>query len=266
MGRPARRLDRYNRAFYERCWRAGSVVPLGGVVAPAGRPGRVVEVGCGLRPRLPIETALFVDVSRTACAKLRRAGAPSVCASVDRLPFRAGTVRALHAYEVLEHVEDDAAAVAELRRVLAADGLLVVSAPLHPGRWDGFDRVVGHARRYDAAALVALMEGHGLTLEGFAPFGMRPRGRLLTRLGLYYLTRRPRLAFRYEERFLRLSRAARAPVIVQTGGAADFIAAAATMDGAVTAWRAASIAVQARRTSARGVYPAMVSPPDTLST
>ena len=238
MPRSARRLERYNRAFYERCWRAGSVLPMPGVSAPPGRHAGVVELGCGLRPRLPLDAALFVDLSRAACTKLRRAGARAVCATVGHLPFRTGTVHAIHAYEVLEHLEDDMTAVRELRRVLAPAGLLVVSAPLHPDRWDRFDRVVGHARRYDPAGLVRLMEAHGLALDGFAPFGMRPRGRLLTRLGLYYLTRRPRLAFRFEERFLQLSGATGGAVIIRRGGAEDFVREAAGMDGAVTAWRA----------------------------
>jgi hypothetical protein len=95
------------------------------------------------------------------------------------------------------------------------------------------------------------MARHGLVLESFAPSGMRPRSRLLSRLGLYYLTRRPRLALRFSERFLRLSGAAAGTLVIRHGGAADFVREAATMDGAVTAWRA---------------QPAIVRPPDTLST
>ena len=244
MGRPVRHVERYNRTFYERCWRAGSVVPMPGVPAPADGE-IVVELGSGLRPRLPLDTAVFVDVSRTACRKLGRRGARAVCGSVGELPFTAGSVRAVHAYEVLEHVEDDAAAVRELARVLRPGGLLVVSTPLHPRRWDDFDRVVGHARRYAPEALVGLLEQHGFALDGFAPFGLRPRGRLLTRLGLYYMTRRPALAFRFEERFLRLTGATRGVVVIRTGGRDDFLREARAMDGAVTAWRRGAAALDA---------------------
>jgi SAM-dependent methyltransferase len=237
MARPERRLERYNRAFYERCWRAGTVLPMPGVPSPAGRHAPVVELGCGLRPRLPLHAALFVDLSHTACAKLRLAGALAVCAGIDHLPFGTGTLHAIHAYEVLEHLEDDTTAVGEMRRALAPGGLLVVSTPLHPARWDRFDRVVGHARRYDPAALVRLMGRHGFRLEGFAPSGMRPRSRLLTRLGLYYLTRHPRVALRFSERFLRLTGASDGAVILRHGGSDAFLPASGEMDGAVTAWR-----------------------------
>ena len=81
------------------------------------------------------------------------------------------------------------------------------------------------------------MERQGLFLEGFAAFGMRPRSRVLTRLALHYLGRRPALAMRYEERFLRLTAASRPPIIICRGEAADFLRQAPGMDGAVTAWR-----------------------------
>jgi SAM-dependent methyltransferase len=231
-----RTIAQYNRAFYERCWRAGSVQRLPGVADRAG--DFPVEIGCGLRPRFPIAGAAFVDVSRTACVKLRRAGArAAVCADVLALPFRTGRLTTLHAYEVLEHLEDDRAAVRELARVLAPGGSLVVSTPLHAARWDDFDRVAGHARRYDPGALLELMAEHGLTLEGFAPFGMRPRGRLLTRLGIYYLTRWPRLALRYEERWLRIFTSPDEVLIISRGDGERFRREAEAMDGAVTAWR-----------------------------
>jgi SAM-dependent methyltransferase len=232
--RVERGIARYNRAFYERCWRAGSVLALPGIAA-ASRPQ--VEIGAGLRPRLALAAAVFVDVSRTACAKLRRAGGVAVCGTVDALPFATGSVAVVHAYEVLEHVEDDERAVAEIGRVVAPGGVAVLSTPLHRDRWQEFDRVVGHARRYEPAALVALLGRHGFVLEGYAPSGMRPRSRLLNRLGLYYLTRWPRLALQCEEWFLRVFSPWEAVLIVVRGDAAAFIRAAPGMDGAVTSWR-----------------------------
>jgi SAM-dependent methyltransferase len=239
MSRVEGGLERYNRDFYERCWRAGTVLPLPGVqTAPADRA--VVELGSGLRPRLPIDDAIFVDVSRTACTKLAGQGARAVCGSATTLPFGTGTLGAVHAYDLLEHLEDDVAAVGELARVLAPAGHLVLSTPLHEGRWQTFDRVVGHARRYDPESLIALLAHHGFALDAFAPFGVRPRSALLNRLGVYYLTHWPRLALRCEETFLRLTRHTDRVLVVRRADAATFVREAADLDGAVTVWRRAS--------------------------
>jgi hypothetical protein len=70
--------------------------------------------GCGLRPRLPLAEALFVDVSPTAGTKLRRAGAHVIRASIDALPFASGAVSQLYLFDLLEHVSDDVGVGREL--------------------------------------------------------------------------------------------------------------------------------------------------------
>jgi len=232
-----RDIDRYNRRFYERCWRAASVLAMPGVRAPVEPDGLQVEIGCGLRPRLPLSEALFVDVSPTACSKLRRAGARVIRASLAALPFATGTVSHLYLFDILEHVSDDVQAGRELARVSAANGWLVLSTPLHVHRWDLFDRVAGHARRYEPPALVELLGGFGFTLEAFAHFGMRPRSAWLARLGAYYLVHWPRTAFRFQERLLRLTQRRARPTQLLRAGVEEFLAQAAGADGAVTAWR-----------------------------
>src|SRR5258707_685621 len=89
-------VEHYNHRFYERCWQAASLLPMPGVQGPPESAGLHVEVGCGLRPRLPLTAALFVDISRVACAKLQRAGARAICASVYALPFAPGVVSRLY--------------------------------------------------------------------------------------------------------------------------------------------------------------------------
>lgn len=207
------------------------------VQAPETANGLQVEIGCGLRPRLPLSDALFVDISTTACSKLQRAGARVICASIHALPFASGTISQLYLFDILEHVSDDIGVSRELARVSAAGGGLVLSTPLHAHRWHEYDRVVGHVRRYDPRALVDLLGACGFTLTGFAPFGMRPRSRLLTRLAAYYLVHWPRTAFRFQERFLRLAQRRAQPTRLQRAGVDEFLAQAADADGAVTAWR-----------------------------
>lgn len=63
------------------------------------------------------------------------------------------------ALDVLEHIEDDRAFVAEQVRPLVADGgVLVASVPAHQRLFTSHDVALGHHRRHDAATLRALLE------------------------------------------------------------------------------------------------------------
>jgi len=107
---------------------------------------RVLEVGMGagslvlLLERLHEVRPVGVDVEIGRVLLARRCGwrGAAVVADAAALPFRAGTFPRALACEVLEHLEDDRAALAELRRVTAAGGRLAVTVPhaRYPAAWD----------------------------------------------------------------------------------------------------------------------------------
>jgi len=67
------------------------------------------------------------------------------------------------AFEVLEHIEDDAAAVREWAARLRPGGWLLLSVPAHQHRFGAADELVGHFRRYDPGAMTALLDQCGFT-------------------------------------------------------------------------------------------------------
>lgn len=101
------------------------------------RPGlRLLDVGCG-QGRHAIEAmrrgGRVVALDREA-AECKELGALDVCAvngDVLALPFADASFDRVVAAEVLEHVEDDGAAIGELTRLLRPGGLLAVTVP----RW-----------------------------------------------------------------------------------------------------------------------------------
>lgn len=103
----------------------------------AGR--NVLDVACGegygshlLAARAADVVGADIDLA-TVCHARARYGAQDnlryVPASCHSLPFRDGAFDGVVSFETLEHVPEQATMVAELRRVLAADGYLILSSP-----------------------------------------------------------------------------------------------------------------------------------------
>lgn len=86
----------------------------------------------------------------------------ALAGDVGALPVADASVDVAVCAEVLEHVDDDAAAARELARALRPGGLLVVTVPANPDRYDWTDAWAGHRRRYRATELAALLAGAGL--------------------------------------------------------------------------------------------------------
>jgi SAM-dependent methyltransferase len=69
-------------------------------------------------------------------------------ADATALPFAANSFDGVILAEVLEHLEDDTAALREAARVLRAGGVLAVTVPRNPAWFSRSDEWAGHFRRY----------------------------------------------------------------------------------------------------------------------
>ena len=76
-----------------------------------------------------------------------------------------GDYSAAVAFNVLEHIPDDAAALRGLGRLLRPGGAVVLIVPAFEFAMGRFDRAVGHQRRYRLRTLRAAHEQAGLRIE-----------------------------------------------------------------------------------------------------
>jgi SAM-dependent methyltransferase len=111
-------------------------------------------------------TVSEADPGRLAAMQDRFRGDPAVVVRELALPVaEQASYTAVIAYNVLEHIVDDRAALAGMRDLLRLGGRVVVLVPAHPSAMSRFDRAIGHHRRYRAATLRALAADAGLEVE-----------------------------------------------------------------------------------------------------
>ena len=166
-------------------WLRWSVVSR--LLPPPDRSLRVLEVGCGqggFGVRLAQDyDYVGVEPDGTSAGVARE----RLAAAGGRGEVRHGDLAALSAdetfdlvcaFEVVEHIEDDVAALAEWAARLRPGGTLLLSTPAWQRRFGPADELVGHFRRYDPPVLRERLTGAGLTGVEVVHFGM-PLGYLL---------------------------------------------------------------------------------------
>jgi SAM-dependent methyltransferase len=141
---------------------------------PSGTPS-LLDIGCGTGAML-VELAQFGHVQGTererAAAEYarQRSFADVSVAGSPPLPFETGSFDLVTILDVLEHIDDDVAMVAEIRRLLRPGGRMVATVPAFPGLWGRQDEISHHERRYVRSTLSESVERSGLRLERLTYF------------------------------------------------------------------------------------------------
>jgi SAM-dependent methyltransferase len=135
---------------------------------------RLLDAGCGGGQTLDVlsdfgvATGIDPDDDSVALARLR--GHEVLIAALPELPFDDGTFDACTCLDVLEHLTDDASALAELARVTAPAGGLLVTVPAYEALWSEHDEANEHVRRYRARTLKPLVLRTGWEVERLTYF------------------------------------------------------------------------------------------------
>jgi 2-polyprenyl-3-methyl-5-hydroxy-6-metoxy-1,4-benzoquinol methylase len=135
------------------------------------RDGLVADLGCStgylledLDRAYPRAQLVGVDVVGAGLRKahLSVPRAALLLADVRDLPVGDATVNAVVSANMLEHVDDDEAALREIRRILAPGGTAAMIVPFGHSLYDYYDRFLGHERRYRSGELAGKARGAGL--------------------------------------------------------------------------------------------------------
>jgi ubiquinone/menaquinone biosynthesis C-methylase UbiE len=133
--------------------------------APAAARSLSIGIGSSAEAEMLAQrTTLFaVDVAEIDA----RCAAVSLPARADAvaLPFSDASFDAVFLFDVLEHIENDAAALDEVRRVLRPRGALLITVPAFMFLYGRQDIVSEHKRRYTRRGLLELVRGHGFELR-----------------------------------------------------------------------------------------------------
>ncbi len=69
------------------------------------------------------------------------------------------------AFDVIEHIDNDHAALANINQMLNKDGVVILSVPQHMFLWSRLDEIVKHKRRYSKRELVAKLKENGFEIS-----------------------------------------------------------------------------------------------------
>lgn len=162
---------------------------------PLPRDARALDVGCGTGANGPVllahsRFAVGMDWSAIPLGlegTHQRGHTARIRGDATKLPFPDESFDLVVALDVLEHLDDDASAARELRRVLRPGGVVVIFVPALQWLWGLQDDVSHHRRRYHREQLRDVIAGAGLRVQRLTFFNsfLFPlvfAGRMLMRL------------------------------------------------------------------------------------
>lgn len=160
--------DEATRTHFLDVWTREAIVRR---IGPLAGDSTIADLGCStgylledIRALYPGATLIGIDLVASGLVKAH-ALVPSarlIQADVCALPLSDRGVDAVVSANLLEHVPDDTAALAEIARVLKPGGRAVIVVPAGPSTFDYYDRFLGHERRYGRGELARKARASGL--------------------------------------------------------------------------------------------------------
>lgn len=132
--------------------------------------GQALDIGAagGGNTRVLIEhgwDAVALEYSDSVADVAKARDISAIRADARDLPLKSNTCGLVTAFDILEHIDEDYLAAAEIARVLKPGGTALIAVPCDMTLWSAHDDEVGHVRRYTRSSLVAVIQKAGLTVD-----------------------------------------------------------------------------------------------------
>jgi SAM-dependent methyltransferase len=140
----------------------------------------ILEVGCSsgfmlqmMHAKLPNAFILGSDVISGALRHLaaRMPDIPLFQFDLVHCPLPDQSVNAVILLNVLEHIDDDRAAIMQVNRLLKKDGIAIIEVPAGPHLYDIYDKLLLHRRRYTLSGLTELIHKSGFSILKMSHLG-----------------------------------------------------------------------------------------------
>jgi ubiquinone/menaquinone biosynthesis C-methylase UbiE len=194
-----------NKKIYSRFWKAKKVKECSfwftwekfKALIPK-RGSKLLDVGCGIRPRIPIRGSYFLDLSKSALKTLSSLGGICTCADATNMPYDDNFFDFVNASELLEHIDDDKKVLSEVYRVLKPSGHFSFSVPMGMKFWTKFDDAVYHVRRYESHELHKKVIDSNFKIKSYY-INKPSKSQVYKNAAAFVFTKFPKLALLIEE-------------------------------------------------------------------
>jgi SAM-dependent methyltransferase len=142
---------------------------------PIPQGARILDAGCGsgrtLQELIDYGSVSGLELNPDAAqvARDRQLGDVEI-GRLEELPWEADSFDLITCLDVLEHLENDRDALAELRRVSRPGGWMLATVPAYQALWSSHDTANHHFRRYERATLRAAVSESGWQLQRLTSF------------------------------------------------------------------------------------------------
>lgn len=144
------------------------------------KPATILEIGCSsgfmlnaMQKSFPNALVMGADVVREPLIKLGQTmpNTPLMRFNLIECPLPDNCVDVVVMLNVLEHIENDAEALRQVKRILKPDGVAVLEVPAGPQLYDAYDKILMHYRRYTLKQLRELAIAQGFSIQNQSHLG-----------------------------------------------------------------------------------------------